>query len=122
MTRPLFNRTTAAQRRQQRVDFKAIKAQVATSHEAQRLTKRIGDRRSKALCKLRRAVSGKGSTTFSVRQLETLTRQEVAQLRAFSSERYERLTEQQQRTLVANVGILLCTVPTEVYEFVASLI
>jgi hypothetical protein len=86
-----------------------------------REAKQISDRRQKALVKLRRAVSGSGSASFSVRQLETLRPQELRQLRAFSSERYKRLTEQQQRTLVANVGILLSTVPSDVYEYVVNI-
>jgi hypothetical protein len=124
VTRPApWKRSTAADRRRQRAEFQVIKLAVANSPEAlaQRETARIGDRRSKALVKLRRAVSGQGSTSFTPNQLATLKPQELRQLLAYSAARYARLDQGQKDRLRDNLYLILATAPDETYAYVANM-
>ncbi len=70
---------------------------------------------------MRRALTGNGSTTLTPNQIATLEPQELRQLRAFSSERYKRLTPEQRDRLRDHVWILLATVPDETYTYVANM-
>lgn len=125
MTRPVpWRRSTAAERRQQRAAFQALKqrCEAAPSPEIQKLRakKRGDDVRRNALAKLRRAIAGKGAPPFTVKMIERLKEPELMQLRAYSGQRYTALDAEQRRRLSANLYLLIVTVPDDVYRAVAD--
>jgi phage FluMu protein gp41 len=124
MTLPArWKRSTAAERRQQRAEFAALKLVIVNSPEAlaARTRKRGDDQRSKALRKMRAALAGKAKAPFTVPQLSRLRPEDLAKLRAYSAGRYSRLDAEQRAGLSRNLYLLLSVIPTEVYEFVASM-
>jgi hypothetical protein len=71
---------------------------------------------------MRRALTGKGSTTLTPNQIATLKPQELRQLRAYSAGRYNKLDAQQRDRLRGNLYLLIATVPDEVYRYVANML
>jgi hypothetical protein len=124
MTRPLFNRSTAAQRRQQRADFAALKQRLADdpSHEAARIGKRGDAARARAQKKLRRILAGLRDDVrpFSVAELAKLKPEELIRLRQLSSRRYATLDPGQQARLRDNLPLLVICVSDEKYRAVAN--
>ena len=121
---PWKPRTTAKERKANRVAYKQLKAECAANPtpaiQARRAAARTDHRRRLALAKLKRAMSGKGAPPFTVNQLATLRPQELRQLRSFSAGRYAKLTEEQKRRLVENAYVMLCTAPDDLYLAVAN--
>ena len=104
-------RTTAAERRQQRVAYKQLKAEIDASPAMQerRSRARTDAQRSAAKKKLNAALAGRPIRPFSALQLAQLTRQEVRQLRARSAARYQRLRQEERDRLRDNLFLALVT-------------
>jgi hypothetical protein len=83
--------------------------------------KRGDDRRRNAVLKMRRALTGKGSTTLTPNQIATLKPQKLRQLRAYSAGRYNKLDAQQRDRLRDNLYLLIATAPDETYMAVANM-
>jgi hypothetical protein len=119
-----YRRSTAAERRANRAAFAALKArcQANPSPEIQKLSvkKRRDDHSAKAKKKLRAALAGKAIRPFSALQLGTLKPEELMQLRANSSGRYQQLTERQRQRLRDNLYLALVTLSDESYRALAD--
>jgi|SRR5580693_3328496 hypothetical protein len=125
MTRPApWRRSTAAERRQARADFKAVKLAVANSPETQalRIKARGDDARARAQKKLKRILAGPRDDVrpFSATELAKLKATELIRLRQHSARRFHALTDEQRARLSRNVFLLLICVNDEKYRAVAD--
>jgi hypothetical protein len=125
MTLPRADRrSTAAERKVNRLRFQAIKAQVAASPEALALreTKRGDAARGRAQKKLRRILAGlrDDARPFSGAELAKLKPEELIRLQQLSSRRYAALDPEQRRRLSVNLALILVCVSDEKYRAIAD--
>jgi hypothetical protein len=110
VTLPLpHRRSTAAQRRQQRAEFQAIKAQVAGSQTAEkrRVKARGDDNRARAQKKIKAALAGQPIRPFSALEAAKIRPAEHMLLKAEMNRRLGGLSVGQRKALNENRHLIL---------------
>jgi hypothetical protein len=121
---PWKRRSSAAERRQQRAEFQALKAEceAAPSHEMQtlRIKKRGDDQRAKAHDKLKTALAGRSIRPFSALQAARLRPAEHELLKDEVANRLAKLTAEERKAITRNQHLLLACFDTDQLRAVAA--
>lgn len=117
-----WRRSSAAQRRQHRAEFRALKERVASSSDTlKRQAKARADNvRAKALAKVKGALVGEAIRPFSMAQAVRIKPAEHEQLRAEVLRRLNQLSGDQRRALTANQHLILVTLTVDQMRAIAA--
>ena len=125
MTRPVpWRRSTAAERRRWRAEFRALKERVATDPSPETIKRRetwkAWANRERAQGKIARALAGVGIRPFSPAEAAKIKPGEHDLLRAEVANRLAQLSAEERKALTAGQHLLLACFTVEQLRAVAS--
>lgn len=125
MTSPApWKRTTAAERRQQRAEFKALKERVAAAPSAKTAAyqahNRHSDLRGTARVKVRKALAGGAPEPFTAMQLSKVTPAELGMLKKEAANRMGQLTAEERAAFRQNSWLVVLSLTVEQLRAIAA--